>query len=121
MAGLILWDAKVRYGRDRAAASVLDVVEDDADDEATQAFRSNCRDLIILTLEREIRNISEIEQALERIKSGQYGVCASCDETIPYNRMRAIPWTRVCVDCAGGGMKNRGRGSFPGQQSLALL
>jgi len=78
------------------------LVEDDADDEATQAFRSNCRDLIILTLEREIRNISEIEQALERIKSGQYGVCASCDETIPYNRMRAIPWTRVCVDCAGG-------------------
>lgn len=32
MAGLILWDAKVRYGRDRAAASVLDVVEDDAED-----------------------------------------------------------------------------------------
>ncbi len=32
MAGLILWDAKVRYGRDRAAASVLDVVEDDADE-----------------------------------------------------------------------------------------
>ena len=32
MAGLILWDAKVRYGRDRAAANVLDVVEDDAEE-----------------------------------------------------------------------------------------
>jgi hypothetical protein len=32
LAGLILWDAKVRYGRDRAAASVLDVVEDDAEE-----------------------------------------------------------------------------------------
>jgi hypothetical protein len=32
LAGLILWEAKVKYGRDRAAASVLDVVEDDADE-----------------------------------------------------------------------------------------
>jgi hypothetical protein len=29
---LILWDAKVRYGRERAAASVLDVDEEDADE-----------------------------------------------------------------------------------------
>jgi DnaK suppressor protein len=97
------------------------LVEDDVDDEATQAFRSSSRDLIMLTLEREIRNISEIEQALERIKNHQYGVCVSCDEKIPYNRMRAIPWTRMCVDCAGGGMnENRARGAFSGQQSLAF-
>jgi DnaK suppressor protein len=97
------------------------LVEDDVDDEATQAFRSSSRDLIMLTLERELRNISEIEQALERMKKNEYAVCVSCDETIPYNRMRAIPWTRMCVDCAGGGTnKNRGRGTFEGQHSVAL-
>jgi hypothetical protein len=32
LAGLILWDAKVKYGRERAAASVLEVVNDDAED-----------------------------------------------------------------------------------------
>ncbi len=32
MAGLILWEAKVRYGRERAAASVFDVEEDEADE-----------------------------------------------------------------------------------------
>jgi predicted urease superfamily metal-dependent hydrolase len=32
LAGFILWDAKVRYGRERAAASVLDVVEEDAEE-----------------------------------------------------------------------------------------
>ena len=31
LAGLILWDAKVRYGRERAAARVLDVEEEDAE------------------------------------------------------------------------------------------
>lgn len=32
MAGLILCEAKVKYGRERAAARVLDVVEEDAED-----------------------------------------------------------------------------------------
>lgn len=32
MAGLILWDAKVRYGRERAAARVLDVEEEEAEE-----------------------------------------------------------------------------------------
>ena len=32
MAGLILWEANVRYGRESAAASVLDVVVEEADD-----------------------------------------------------------------------------------------
>lgn len=32
MAGLILWEANVRYGRESAAASVLEVVVEEADD-----------------------------------------------------------------------------------------
>lgn len=32
LAGLILWEAKVKYGSDRAAARVLDVEEEDAEE-----------------------------------------------------------------------------------------
>ena len=32
MAGLMLWEAKLKYGRERAAANVLDVVAEEADD-----------------------------------------------------------------------------------------
>src|SRR5580658_767669 len=81
------------------------VIEDDVDDELTQASRSSNREFVIATMEREIRNISEIEQALERITKKEYGVCVTCEKTIPDNRLQAIPWTRLCVDCAGGGIK----------------
>jgi RNA polymerase-binding protein DksA len=80
------------------------VVEDEIDDEATQAARNGNRDLVIITMDREIRNISEIEQALERIARNEYGVCVTCEKTIPNNRLQAIPWTRQCVVCAGGGI-----------------
>ena len=40
-----------------------------------------------------------IEEALDRIDSGDYGVCLSCEETIPEKRLRALPWARYCVTC----------------------
>src|SRR6476661_1892318 len=40
-----------------------------------------------------------IEEALDRINSGDYGVCLSCEEEIPEKRLRALPWARYCVTC----------------------
>jgi RNA polymerase-binding protein DksA len=82
------------------------IVEDEVDDEAMQASRNGNREFAIITMDREIRNISEIEQALERIAQNEYGVCVTCESAIPNNRLQAIPWTRQCVDCAGGGIKS---------------
>ena len=40
-----------------------------------------------------------IEEALDRLKSGDYGFCLSCEEPIPPKRLNAIPWARYCVTC----------------------
>jgi DnaK suppressor protein len=40
-----------------------------------------------------------IEEALDRIKSGDYGICLSCEEPIPDKRLKALPWARYCVSC----------------------
>ena len=40
-----------------------------------------------------------IEEALDRIKSGDYGICLSCEEPIPDKRLQALPWARYCVSC----------------------
>src|SRR5690349_12201098 len=40
-----------------------------------------------------------VEEALDRLKSGDYGVCLSCEEAIPAKRLNAIPWARYCVTC----------------------
>ena len=93
------------------------IIEDEVDDEAMQASRNGNREFRIITMDREIRNISEIERALERIAHNEYGVCVTCERTIPNNRLQALPWTRQCVDCAGGGI-DRTRPRFLGQPTL---
>ena len=40
-----------------------------------------------------------IEEALDRIHSGDYGVCLACEEPIPAKRLQALPWARYCVTC----------------------
>ncbi len=44
------------------------------------------------------QTIDEIDGALERIEAGTYGLCERCGEPIGENRLRAIPWTRLCID-----------------------
>jgi DnaK suppressor protein len=43
--------------------------------------------------------LQAIEEALQRIEHGTYGVCRDCGEPIAVARLRAIPWTRVCIAC----------------------
>jgi DnaK suppressor protein len=40
-----------------------------------------------------------IEEALDRLDSGDYGVCMACEEPIPSKRLRAVSWARYCVSC----------------------
>jgi DnaK suppressor protein len=40
-----------------------------------------------------------VQSALDRLDSGDFGVCASCEEEISEKRLRAIPWAKYCVTC----------------------
>lgn len=40
-----------------------------------------------------------IEEALQRVDTGTFGICTDCDEPIAHVRLDAVPWTRVCIDC----------------------
>lgn len=44
--------------------------------------------------------IAEIDDALDCIENGTYGVCEVNGELICKERLRAIPWTRCCLACA---------------------
>ena len=48
------------------------------------------------------QTLGQIDDALRRFDEGTYGVCESCGETIPLDRLRAVPFTRGCIRCAGG-------------------
>jgi DnaK suppressor protein len=40
-----------------------------------------------------------VEEALDRVRSGDYGVCLACEQPIPAKRLQAVPWARYCVRC----------------------
>lgn len=76
------------------------VATDDPEDEAGAALQSYTTDILIAGLERDIRSLAEIELALHRLETGNFGICESCGEQIADARLKALPWVRLCVRCA---------------------
>ena len=61
-----------------------------------------------VTLEREIdysleevvnERLAAISEALARIEQGNFGVCVSCGALIAPERLTALPWASLCIDC----------------------
>ena len=48
---------------------------------------------------QEQRRLNLIEAALFQIENGRYGKCMSCGNKIPEERLRAIPYALMCLDC----------------------
>jgi hypothetical protein len=42
-------------------------------------------------------------EALSRMRTGNYGMCHSCRNPIPYTRLLAIPETLTCINCSAAG------------------
>ncbi|MFC1606655.1 TraR/DksA family transcriptional regulator [Candidatus Latescibacterota bacterium] len=48
---------------------------------------------------REGRYLHHLNEALERIEKGSYGVCRTCGEDIGKNRLEAVPNATQCISC----------------------
>ena len=57
-------------------------------------------DRYLASLEENAEHVlSEIDAALQRIEDGTYGTCTHCDGRIPEERLEALPWATLCIDC----------------------
>src|ERR1043166_6202240 len=43
--------------------------------------------------------LQEVESALDRLGSGEYGACVNCANLISAQRLQAVPWATYCIDC----------------------
>jgi len=68
-------------------------------DMADQASGNNEVHIQLKLKQTDAKILQAIEEALGRIDKGTYGVCRDCGEPIADARLRAIPWTRVCITC----------------------
>jgi DnaK suppressor protein len=57
------------------------------------------RSILLRISDRESKLIRKIQKGLQRIDSGDYGICDSCGEDISIARLRARPVTTLCISC----------------------
>ena len=50
-------------------------------------------------IELEQAELSQIERALQLIEEGDYGKCEECQEPIDVERLRALPFATLCIEC----------------------
>jgi DnaK suppressor protein len=65
---------------------------DQASAEADQNFNLRLR-------EREQKLLKKVDEAIERIQTGNFGICESCGGEISLERLKARPVTTLCIDC----------------------
>jgi DnaK suppressor protein len=78
-------------------------VDREPDDEGDLASRNFAKDLAVVTLQRERNELAEVDAALSRIRKGEYGICEACETPIREARLQALPWARLCIQCADRG------------------
>ncbi len=74
---------------------LIDAIREEGDIAAAELQEST-----ILTLaEMKAKEVEQIEAALERIETGEYGVCIDCGDWIPPARLEVMPYALRCKQC----------------------
>ena len=80
------------YGREADA-------EGGARDLADKASSSYTKELMFSMSNADRQLLQVMDDALERMESGEYGHCQTCDEVIGKKRLEAVPWAILCISC----------------------
>lgn len=82
----------------RATAELIDdeVMYSDTVDQASADIDKS---FALQMKNRERGMLKQIDEALKRIDDGTFGDCEQCDEPITEGRIRAFPFTTLCIDC----------------------
>ena len=71
----------------------------DIGDEADHADTQRAHEVSILLSARDKEKVFAIEEALEKIQEGTYGICEECGDEIGSGRLKAMPLAKLCIAC----------------------
>lgn len=57
------------------------------------------REKDLLVASSEGRQLIEIDEAIQRLQTGAFGVCESCGKEIDRRRLEVVPQARLCLKC----------------------
>ncbi len=78
------------YGREK---------DQDTQDVADMAVESYTKEFNFGKSSGDRHILQLIREALDRIEDKSYGTCVNCENVIGPNRLEAVPWTRLCIQC----------------------
>lgn len=64
-----------------------------------QSSESMEREKVFLFASRESKFLNYLDDALRRIKQGNFGICIECQKLISKKRLEAVPHAQLCVKC----------------------
>jgi DnaK suppressor protein len=83
-----------------STGDVSPVSPDNAIGRLTRQDAMQAQQMALEIRRRNRARLLQVEMALRRIESGQYGICVRCDEEISMARLRVRPEATICVRCA---------------------
>jgi RNA polymerase-binding protein DksA len=66
---------------------------------ADHATETQDREQAFHMASREGKFLYYIEEALDRVRNGTFGICKKCSKLIPKPRLEAVPTAKMCIDC----------------------
>ena len=73
--------------------------EEIANDIADKATNSYTKEFLFKKSNDDRFIMQLIQEALERMESGEYGTCVACGGEMQQKRLDAVPWARHCIGC----------------------
>jgi len=68
-------------------------------DPTDRASMESNRNSMLRMRDRERKLIFKIQEALQRLEDGEFGICEQCGEEIGIDRLKARPVTTLCIEC----------------------
>ena len=83
-------------GDEAFRASDPEVDSDDVADMGSDAFE---RTMTLNLMEKDATTLKKVHDAIDLMNDGTYGLCSECNESIPLQRLEALPFAQTCVPC----------------------
>ncbi len=84
-----------RNVQDGRAADSEDIAQDIAD----KAANSYTKEFLFSQSSNDRALLARVEEALVRIREGNFGECINCGDEMNPKRLEAVPWARYCIKC----------------------
>ncbi|MGA1794248.1 MAG: RNA polymerase-binding protein DksA [bacterium] len=84
---------------DKTLGNGLQQSPDDLPDFADQSSFESDRNFLLRLRDRERKLLAKIDDALQRIEDGSFGICEECGKDIGLKRLKARPVVTLCIEC----------------------